>query len=145
MNRPTASQIEAAHALADYHARQARRHERTATNAMLGGVLAVLVALGLVWALLTWADCTASGAAMCTMAITPTRRNLWQRLLRAVRHYFRLWKIRWAEDDVRGLEEDLEAAQAWVAAAPGVIQYRRALLDALRVQTMSDELDGRVR
>jgi hypothetical protein len=82
---------------------------------------------------------------MCTMAITPTRRNLWQRLLRAVRRYFKLWQIRWAEDDVRGLEEDLEAAQAWVAAAPGVIQYRRALLDALRVQTMSDELDGRVR
>jgi hypothetical protein len=79
------------------------------------------------------------------MAITPTRRNLWQRLLRAVRRYFKLWQIRWAEDDVRGLEEDLKAAQAWVAAAPGVIQYRRALLDALRVQTMSDELDGRVR
>jgi hypothetical protein len=145
MNRPTASQIEAAHALADYHASQVQRHERTAANAVLGGVLAVLVALGLVWALLTWADCTASGAAMCTMAITPTRRNPWQRLLRAVRNYFRLWQIRWAEDDVRWLEEDLEAAQAWVAAAPAVIEHRLALLAELRVQAMSEELDSRVR
>lgn len=145
ITRPTSEQLETARATAAYLARQVEHADRKADNALLGVFVALVVAGGLAWALLTWADCTASGAAMCTMAITPTRPNLWRRLLRAVRGYFRLWHIRWAEDDVRYLEEDLEAAQAWVMAAPAVIAHRRALLDALRVQAMSDELDSRVR
>ncbi len=143
--RPTAQQIEDARALTAFYANQAAQHERKATNALLSLVLGLLIACALVWALLSWADCTASGAAMCTMVLTPTRPSLWHRLRRAVRRYVRAWQIRWAEDDVRWLQQDLEAAQHWVAAAPAVIQHRRALLDALRVQHMSDELDSRSR
>jgi hypothetical protein len=145
MNRPTARQIEDAQALADFHANEMRRHERAAHHALLGTVLAILVACLLAWAVLSWADCTASGVAMCGMALTPTRPTLWRRLVRAVRAGHLQWQIRWAEDDIRWLEQDLEAAQHWVAAAPTVIQHRRALLDALRVQQMSAELDSRSR
>lgn len=143
--RPTAQQIDDARALTAYYAGQAEQHERKATHALLSLVLGVLIACALAWAVLTWADCTASGAAMCAMVLTPTRPSLWQRLRRTVRRLLRAWKIRWAEDDLRWLQQDLEAAQQWVAAAPAVIQHRRALLDALHVQHMSDELDSRSR
>lgn len=141
--RPTAQQIDDARALASFYARQAQKHERNAVNALLSLVLALLIACALSWALLAWADCTTSGAAMCAMVLTPTRPSLWQRLRRGARRYLRAWHIRWAEDDLRWLQEDLEAAQQWVAAAPAIIQHRRALVDALHVQQMSDELDGR--
>ena len=143
--RPTAQQLADATALREFHARQVEEAERKANRALLSVPLAIIVACGLAWALLTWADCTASGVAMCGMVLTPTRPSLWQRLRRAARRYLRAWQIRWAEDDVRWLQQDLEAAQHWVAAAPTVIQHRRALLDALHVQQMSDELDSRSR
>ena len=136
--RPTADHIDTARALARYHADQVQQHEREAGNAIMGIVLAILVACCLTWLLLAWADCTASGAAMCLMTMTPTRPGLWQRLCRAVRRYWRAWHIRWAEQDIRYLEEDVEAAQQWLYAAPDVIAYRRALLDDLRVRDMVD-------
>lgn len=137
--RPTPEQIDAARALRDHYADQALRHERNATNALLGLIVAVLVACAFAWVLLTWADCTASGAAMCLMTMTPTRPGLWPRLCRAVRHYFRAWKIRWAEDDIKYLQEDYEAAQQWVSIAPIIIANRQALLDDLRVRDMADQ------
>lgn len=143
--RPTSDDLEAARAAVAHHAHQVEQADRRVDQALRSVAVAMAVGGGLAWALLAWADCTASGAAMCTMAITPTRPNLWRRLVRAVRAYVRQWHIRWAEDDVRYLEEDLEAAQAWVMAAPAVIAHRRALLDALRVQAMSEDLDSRAR
>lgn len=51
--RPTPEQIDAARALRDYYAAQAVRHERNATNALLGLVVALLVACAFAWLLLT--------------------------------------------------------------------------------------------
>lgn len=51
--RPTPEQIDAARALRDHYADQAHRHERNATNALLGLVVALLVACAFAWLLLT--------------------------------------------------------------------------------------------
>jgi hypothetical protein len=142
MNRPTARQIEDAHAMAAFHASQVQRHDRQALHAVLGGVLAILVACGLVWALLTWADCTARGVAMCAMTLTPTRPSLWTRLRRTLRGWWMRYRIHWAQHDVLWLQRDLEAAREWVAAAPAIIEHRQALVDELHVQYMSDKLDS---
>lgn len=47
--RPTPDQIDAARALRDYYAAQAVRHERNASNALLGLVVALLVVCACLW------------------------------------------------------------------------------------------------
>lgn len=140
--RPTQQQIEDARALTAHYAAQARRHDRNAVGALLCLVLALLAACALLWAWQTWAQCPAGGAALCTMALTPTRPGLWQRLKRTLRGWLRQYQIAWHKHDLLWLERDLEAARAWVDAAPAIIEARRGMLADLEVRHMAEQAEG---
>ena len=135
--RPTPSQREMAAAVAAYHAHQVRQADRKAANALLGVVLAVLLACLATWLLLSWGECLASGAAMCSAVVTPTRRPPWQRLRDAARRLSLQMLLRAAENDVRWLEADMRNAQEWLEHAPTAIANHRAYCAALRVELMS--------
>jgi len=135
--RPTPSQRELAAAVAAYHAHQVQKAERKAGNALVGVVFATLLACLATWLLLSWGECLASGAAMCSAVITPTRRNPWHRLREAAKRLYLQMLLRAAENDVRWLEADMANAQEWLDAAPTVIANHRAYAAALRVELIS--------
>lgn len=135
--RPNPSQRELAAAVAAYHAHQVQQAERKAGNALVGVVFATLLACLATWLLLSWGECLASGAAMCSAVITPTRRAPWHRLRDAARRLYLQMLLRAAENDVRWLEADKANAEAWLETAPGVIANYRAYAAALRVELIS--------
>lgn len=143
--RPTAEQRALASALTAHYAREAQRADQRVTRAaaLAGAGLAIGAGVIAALVLLAWGDCAASGAAMCGAVITPTRLSPTQRA-RAWWQQIRLrLAIRWAEQDLRWLENDVASAQEWIDAAPAVLAWRRAHLEALRVQLISADLDAR--
>ena len=143
--RPTPSQREVAAALAAYHANQVRQAEHKAAQALVGVVLATLLGVLAAWLLLSWAECTASGVAMCAAVITPTQTPWHRRCIVWLRQLYIKFLIRSARSDITWLEQDVQAAEAWLDAAPYVIERRKAYLDALQVELISVELDSRSR
>lgn len=127
--RPTAQQLADATALREFHARQVEEAERKANRALLSVPLAIIVACGLAWALLTWADCTASGVAMCGMALPARGRPIdWLKCL-----WLRLC-IRWAEQDIEGLQQAEAIAQAELRVIPDRMAERMAYVSFLRLR-----------
>jgi len=67
----------------------------------------------------------------------PTRPPMVCRAWRALRDAYLRFELRWAEQELEWLAQDVAQARHWAKVGPSVLAHRRALIEAQRVQLIS--------